>query len=197
MPGATDMGRLTVRATGKGPAVDPDPVVPSDPPPSAAERDVQRDGVGADDELVTAETTITAPAARVFATLTDPETYPDWLRGCKQIRGVDAGWPEPGSAFHHRVGVWPVHVDDRTEVVAVEPDRRLELLAKARPAGEARVVFDLTDEGHRCRVALHERPVRGPGHWLWAIGGRPLLSLQLRARNKDSLRLLRELVERS
>lgn len=152
--------------------------------------------MGTDAELVTAETTIEAPPDQVFAALIDPETYPHWLRGCKEIRGVDATWPEPGSAFHHRVGVWPLHVEDRTEVVALEPERRLELLAKARPAGEARVVFDLAAEGDGCRVALRERPVHGPGLWLWAAGARPLLGLQLLARNKDALRLLQELLER-
>jgi len=58
--------------------------------------------VGRDAELVTAETTIAAPPERVFAALTDPATYPHWLRGCKDIRGVDATWPAPGSAF-----CWP------------------------------------------------------------------------------------------
>lgn len=152
--------------------------------------------MSSDAELVTAETTIGSSPDRVFAALTDPSTYPQWLRGCKEIRAVDADWPEPGSAFHHRVGVWPLHVDDRTEVVALDRPRRLELLARARPAGDARVVFDLAPEGDGCRVALRERPVHGPGHWLWAGGGRPLLALQLLARNKDSLRLLRDHVER-
>ncbi len=66
-----------------------------------------------------ARTTIHVIAApeRVFAVLEDPSTYDEWVVGCKEIRGVDGVWPEPGATFHHSVGIGPITVHDSTSVV--------------------------------------------------------------------------------
>ena len=74
-----------------------------------------------------------ASAAEAFAVLIDPETYPRWLVGAKQIRDVDTGWPSPGSRFHHVVGVGPLQIPDNTEVLDIQPGRMLKLRVRARP----------------------------------------------------------------
>ena len=75
-----------------------------------------------------------APIERVFAVVSDPTTYPDWLVGAREIRSVDDDWPQPGSLFHHRVGlVGPLTVADSPEVLEVDaPDA-----PRARGAGPA------------------------------------------------------------
>src|SRR5690606_1626400 len=78
--------------------------------------------------MTTVETTIAAPRADVWAALVDVRTYPTWLVGARRVRSVDDGWPEPGQAFHHVVGVGPITIADATRSVAVDPERRLELL---------------------------------------------------------------------
>ena len=85
---------------------------------------------------------------QVFDALTDPETYPHWLVGARDIRAVDADWPAVGSAFHHRVGlVGPLKVADLSKVLAIDEPCRLELEVRARPLGRGRVTFALTDRG--------------------------------------------------
>ena len=104
------------------------------------------------------------PIGDVFAALTDPYTYPQWLVGCRKIRGVDDGWPEAGTSFHHRVGlVGPLTLADRTKVIEVEPCRHLALEVMARPFIRARVDFVLsagrTASGVGTRISLSEVPI--------------------------------------
>ena len=47
---------------------------------------------------------VPAPPEAVFAVLSDPETYPEWLAGAQHIRQVDGDFPAPGSQFDHEVG---------------------------------------------------------------------------------------------
>ena len=149
--------------------------------------------------MVETEIHIDAPPDEVFAVLADPHTYPDWLVGAHEIRSVEGEWPAPGATFHHRVGVWPVHIADSTSILEVDPPRRLVLRARARPTGVARVEFDLgvdgTGESGGTRVRLREAPSSGPAHLLWLFGARSLMERGLRARNERSLEQLRACVE--
>lgn len=144
---------------------------------------------------VLSEVDLAVTPDRVFDVLLDPVTYPDWLRGAKRIRAVDDSWPLPGAAFHHVVGAGPLTLADKTAVVSTERPHHLELRAGARPLGVAAVVFTLTPVGTGTHLTITEQPHAGPMRFLWDHGGRPLLVPALRARNDDSLRLLKELVE--
>lgn len=102
--------------------------------------------------------------ADVFAALADPYTYPEWLVGCRTIRSVDDGWPQPGTHFHHRVGlVGPITIADNTESEQVDEPNRLVLQVRIRPFGRGRVTFRLTDEGTPgsplTRIEMDEVPI--------------------------------------
>lgn len=128
---------------------------------------------------------------RVFDIIADPNTYPHWLVGCREIRSVDDGWPAKGAKFDHRVGlVGPLTIPDSTEVLDVEPPSLLVLEARARPFGRARVEFRL-DEVHGAggdraatRISLDEVPLglMAPFH--------PALEPLIRSRNTSSLNAL-------
>lgn len=141
--------------------------------------------------MATVSRHVAAPPDRVFDVLADGWTYAGWVVGASTIRGVDAHWPQPGSRLHHAVGVWPLLVVDHTEVVAVEPNRRLELLARGWPLGEARVVLELEAEGEGTRVVMHERSHRGPALLLRNPVAERLISL----RNAESLARLAAVAE--
>ena len=66
---------------------------------------------------------VDAPPAEVFATLADGWTYPLWVVGAAHMRAVDPAFPAVGSKLHHSVGLWPLLIEDTTEVVEMEPDR--------------------------------------------------------------------------
>jgi uncharacterized protein YndB with AHSA1/START domain len=104
---------------------------------------------------------IPSPRAQVFAALTNPETYPHWLVGARDIRDVDVEWPAVGSAFHHRVGlVGPLTVADLSKVLAVEAPRLLRLEVRARPFGRGQATFTLeAAPGDSTIVQLDEVPI--------------------------------------
>jgi uncharacterized protein YndB with AHSA1/START domain len=133
----------------------------------------------------------TASPVQVWAMLSDPTTYPQWLIGAKEIRTVDDDWPEVGAAFHHTVGFGPLLVKDATSVLEQDPPRRLVLQARMGGALQ-RVVFDLAPGAHGgTDLTMQEYPGRGV---LAAVAG-PLLDLFTRARNELSLRRLRGLLQ--
>lgn len=125
-------------------------------------------------------------AHEVFAVVVDPNTYPEWLVGAADMRGVDDDWPQPGSRFHHRVGFRPFTLADSTELLAVEPDRLLRLGVRARPLISAIATFTLLGDGSRCVVTLEEEPApRSIGNVL-----RPVLDPLTHLRNHQSLKQL-------
>lgn len=123
--------------------------------------------------------------------LADGWLYPVWVVGAARIRGVDRSWPAVGSQLQHSAGLWPLLLDDNTEVVEAEPPRRLVLRARGWPAGEAQVTIELVPEGGSTRVDIHEDAVRGPG----TLVPRPLRSAAITLRNRETLRRLALLVE--
>ena len=76
---------------------------------------------------------------QVFAVLRDGWTYPVWVVGASRMRSVDEGWPAPGTKLHHSFGVWPLLLNDTTEVLELDPGHRLVLEAGGWPIGNARV----------------------------------------------------------
>lgn len=123
--------------------------------------------------------------------LSDPETYPEWLIGAREIRSTDDAFPAPGSRFRHRVGVGPVEVRDETVSLQARADERLVLRAKARPFGQAVVRFDLHGRDDGTRVVMDESVLDPPlvRRLAWMVD--PITAL----RNQASLRRLKHLIE--
>lgn len=123
----------------------------------------------------------------VFDAISDPETYPTWLVGCRAIRSVDDDWPGEGARFHHRVGlVGPFAVNDSSEVLEVDRPGHLALEVRFRPAGRGRVDFRLTsdpapDGTARTRIDMDEATIG-----LLAPAS-PLLGPLIEGRNRASL----------
>ena len=132
------------------------------------------------------------PPARVFAVLSDPQSYAHWVVGSKEIRGADPGFPAPGTRFHHSVGFGPLTLKDHTTVLESAPPHRLVLKAKARPLGTAKVIMEIQPEGSGSRVTM----VEDPGDALTKFVFNPLTHALVRGRNVESLRRLQELAEK-
>lgn len=123
---------------------------------------------------------------QVFDVLRDGRSYAHWVVGTRAIRDVDAGWPAPGTRLHYTVGYRPLRKDDVTTSLAYEPDARLELEARAWPAGTAGIVLraDAVEEG--TRFAIDEAPRRGPARLLH----NPVVAGLIALRNVETLRRL-------
>ncbi|SDQ18744.1 SRPBCC family protein [Quadrisphaera sp. DSM 44207] len=136
--------------------------------------------------MLTRRRSVPAPPAAVWSVLADGWTYPTFVVGASRMRDVDPGWPAPGTRLHHSAGVWPLVIDDTTSSVVAEPERRLELVARGWPAGEATVVFELEPQDGGTLVSLSEDARSGPG----LLVPRPLRELALLPRNDETLRRL-------
>ena len=128
---------------------------------------------------------------RVLEVLSDPEAYADWVVGSDIIRDADPHWPAVGSRFHHRVGVGPVKVKDHTEVIELDPARRLVLHARARPLGTAVVAMEWEAAGTGTRVTMHE----SAGDPLSRLGINPLTDWIVHLRNRKALRRFKRIAE--
>ncbi len=124
---------------------------------------------------------------RIFAVLADGWSYASWVVGAAHIRDVDHAWPAVGARVHHRLGPWPLQVDDQTTVRAMQPGRLLELDAGLWPFGSAIVRLELVPVGPaKTRVTMSEALTSGVGRLLPDV----VQFFVLRPRNVEALRRL-------
>lgn len=131
--------------------------------------------------VTTARVTIDAPLPEVWDVVVDARSYPEWLVGARKIRAVDDGWPAPGTAFHHEVGVGPLRIADRTRSIGVEENRRLKLDVRALPLMHGEVTIELRPSPGGTEVALEEHSIG------WHRFLAPLVATLGLARNHVSL----------
>jgi len=129
---------------------------------------------------------------KIRAALADGWSYADWVVGAVHVRAVDESWPAPGSAVHHRLGGWPVTLDDLTRVTAWDPAGTIEMLAKLRPFGAATVRVTWQPADRSSRVTMEENFVDGAGR----LAQNPIGQAILRARNRECLSRLADLCRR-
>jgi NAD(P)-dependent dehydrogenase (short-subunit alcohol dehydrogenase family)/uncharacterized protein YndB with AHSA1/START domain len=133
-----------------------------------------------------------ASPERVWAVLADAHRYPEWVVGAAGTLSADEGFPAPGTEFRHRVGLGPLTLSDRTEVLEAEPGRRIVLRAKARPLGTAVVTVELSAAAGGTDLLMEEEPADK----LSALAAdNPLGQAGLRVRNAVALSRLKRIVE--
>jgi hypothetical protein len=134
---------------------------------------------------------ISATPQEVFELLSDARTYSHWVVGSREIHAVDTDWPAVDAAFDHSVGRRPLVIRDHTSVAGVLSPVMLELRAKARPFGVARVLFHLQPEGNGTRVTMIEEPANR----LLAVMIGPIGHGLIKLRNVETLRRLKDVGE--
>jgi carbon monoxide dehydrogenase subunit G len=133
-----------------------------------------------------------ATPQKVWDVLSDGWLYPVWVVGASRMREVEDTWPAVGSRLHHSVGVWPMLLDDNTEVVDMVEMQLLSLQARGWPIGEARVDIRLEPVGAETQVTISEDAVSGPG----TLTPPPVRGITLKWRNSETLRRLAYISER-
>lgn len=128
---------------------------------------------------------------KVWRVLADGWLYPLWVVGATRIREVDTTWPAVGARIHHSAGVWPLTIDDNTEVLECDPGRFLRLRARGWPLGEAEVSITLSTSGAHTSVEIKEKAVSGPG----ALVPRMIETPMITWRNSETLRRLAYVAE--
>lgn len=132
------------------------------------------------------------PPAAVWDALADAGGYGFWVVGSREVRDADPEWPAPGSRFHHTVAVGPFTISDHTRALEADAPRRLQIRAKARPLGTARITLEMIPGDGGTLVRMTETP-DGPTA---ILGLNPLVHLFTKARNAESLMRLEQLALR-
>jgi len=127
----------------------------------------------------------------VFAVLADGWLYANWVVGASRIRSVDSHWPEAGSKLQHSVGIWPVLINDHTEVLEADPPNMLRLQARGWPAGQAEVTISVAPTPAGCTITIMEHATAGPAKLIPT----PVMEALLHARNEEALKRLALLAE--
>ncbi|MEE1736612.1 SRPBCC family protein [Streptomyces sp. BE147] len=106
---------------------------------------------------------ILSSPSEVWGLLSDGHRYGEWVTGTRRVLAADPHWPEVGARLRVRVGAGPLTLDDTCVVRICEPQRRLELEAKAEPFGAARIAMNLIPWSENTLFVLDWHPLRGPG----------------------------------
>ena len=106
---------------------------------------------------------IMSSPSEVWSLLSDGRRYGEWVTGTQQVLAVDPGWPDVGARLRVRVGVGRLTLDDTVVVRICQPQRRLELEARAEPFGAARIAMRLIPWGEHTLFVIDWHPLRGPG----------------------------------
>jgi hypothetical protein len=123
----------------------------------------------------------------IWNVLSDGWTYASWVVGTSRVRAVDPHWPQPGARLHHSFGVWPLVINDHTEVLELDPGRRIRLQARGWPTGEATVEITTSPtEGSSTRLTIEEDVTSGPARLL----PKPFRQVATVPRNRETLRRL-------
>ena len=141
--------------------------------------------------MSTTTRSVSATPEQVWKVLSDGWLYPLFVVGASRMRDVDESWPAVGARLHHSVGTWPLLIDDTPEVVEVDEGKRILLLARGWPAGQAHVDISLEPQGDATVVTITEDATAGPG----LLVPKPLRDAQLHWRNVETLRRLAFVVE--
>jgi uncharacterized protein YndB with AHSA1/START domain len=128
----------------------------------------------------------------VWDALADPSGYEYWVVGSREIRDAEPDFPAPGTKFHHTIGFGPLTLRDHTEVLDAAPPTFLQMRAKGRPIGTARVTMRMSPRDGGTMVEMVERP-DGP---YVVLNVNPVLHLLTKIRNAESLMRLEELALR-
>ena len=111
-----------------------------------------------ENHVATATTEIGASAARVWAALTDPELIKEYMFGSE----VTTDW-RPGSPITWEGEYAGKAYQDRGEIIAIDPGRRLEVTHFSPLSGQEDIpehyhtlVYELEDRGDRTRVTLSQ-----------------------------------------
>jgi uncharacterized protein YndB with AHSA1/START domain len=135
---------------------------------------------------------IAASREAVWDVLADPRHYAHWVVGSSQTRHVRGRWPSKGAVFGHTQGFGPVGLKDTTHVIESRRPSRLVLEVRVTPFLVGRVELRLDPHGDGTWVTMTEHQFGGV---LGRLAG-PLAEPLLLARNVESLRRLRRLVEK-
>ena len=127
----------------------------------------------------------------VWAIISQPSLYGDWVVGAEKVLEADDSWPAEGSSLKHQSSVGPLNVEDVTTVLVASAPNHIELDAHLGPIGKAKVVMDFISEASGgTKIVMQETFDEGI-----ASKAPGITDALLKGRNVETLRRLVDLSE--
>lgn len=134
---------------------------------------------------------VDAPAQSIFSVLADPSQYEVFVVGNSQIRRFDPRWPQPGTRFHHLLGVKPLVVAGSSLSLATDYETYLVLETGMGILGATLTTFYLMETPDGTKLEVREEPWSGLVARFWSKA----VDIALDRRNRLLLRRLKRLSE--
>ncbi|MGW2346943.1 SRPBCC family protein [Streptomyces sp. NPDC001661] len=140
---------------------------------------------------------IRRPRSDVWAVLSDPSRYGDWVPGTSHSQPGHGRWPHTGSSltFTVRLGWWSA--SGHTTVRRYDEPSTLELEADSGLLGTVRIAIDVRAWGDNTLIIVDEHPLTGLGDKLHNVATDTALQLRHRTMLAQLARVVENTPSRS
>lgn len=137
---------------------------------------------------------IDAPAGDIWAVLTDPCRFPEWIKGIQFVEILTEGAYGVGTRYRVTAGKAGRTIEWTVEITKLVPERRIEFMYSGDVEGNGGWLIDARVEGDGERVTSFDE-FAAPGGWVVRLLSRFWLDNAARASRKESLQRLKETLE--
>ncbi len=142
---------------------------------------------------------IYAPVSDIWAVLTDPARYSDWITGIQSVEILTEGGFGVGTRYHVTAGTGGQAVEWTVEINTVETERRIDFSYSGDVEGNGGWLIEPreTDEGYDGYWVTSFDEFAPPGNWLVKFLSQFWPDNAARAARTQSLERLKEIIETS
>jgi uncharacterized protein YndB with AHSA1/START domain len=137
---------------------------------------------------------IEAPASDIWAVLTNPAGFSDWITGMQAAEVLTEGDYGVGTRYRATAGKGKKTVEWTVEITAVDPERRIDFTYTGDAEGNGGWLIEPLEEGSGYRVTSFDE-FAPPGNWLIKLLSKLWLDNAARSSRRESLECLQEMLE--
>jgi uncharacterized membrane protein len=137
---------------------------------------------------------INAPVADIWAVLTDPRRFPEWITGIQSVETLTEGDYGVGTRYHVTAGAGDRAVEWTVEVTGLEPGQRIDFAYSGDVEGIGGWFIEAQEDDAGYWVTSFDE-FAPPGGWLVKFLSRFWIDNAARASRRESLERLKELIE--
>ena len=137
---------------------------------------------------------VIAPAADIWAVLTDPRRFPDWITGIQSVDVLTEGEYSVGTRYRVNAGTGDRDVEWTVEITGLEPEERIDFTYGGDVEGKGGWLIELREDDEGFWVTSFDE-FAPPGGRLVKLLSRFWVDNAARASRRESLERLKELIE--